>query len=310
VEKGTARAAALAPWFLVLCAVLWSSSGLVIKLTQWQALSILGLRSFVAGLVVVVFVALRRLRGADDRVFRAPLTRLELLGAACYFGTQLAFVTSTKLTTAANAVFLQYTAPLYVLLFGWLFLRERPRRADLLTMPLVFAGLLLFLGNGLAFGGAVLGDLLAALSGALLAGMMICTRGQGVLPARTFLIGMLAGTLVGLPSLLRETFTVVDFAMVAYLGVFQMGLALVFYSLAIVHVPALEATLILTLEPVLNPVWVFLVIGEKPGPLALLGGLSVVAAVVARAALGSREESRTRRAVDVRYSDTPRSGSR
>ncbi len=283
------RVKPLAPWFLVLCAVLWSSSGLFIKLTRWQPLSILCLRSLFAAAVLLTFLALRRRAGMQDASLRAPLTRLEIIGAICYFGTQFAFVTSTKLTTAANAIFLQYTAPLYVLLFGWLFLRERPRRADWLTMPLVFAGLLLFLGEGFTLSGDIRGDLLAAFSGVLLAGMMIATRGQGALPARTFLLGMAAGALIGLPSLLRETFAPADFAMVAYLGVFQMGLALVFYSLAIVHVPALEATLILTLEPVLNPVWVFLVIGEKPGPLALIGGALVVAAVVGRAALGARE---------------------
>ena len=89
------------------------------------------------------------------------------------------------------------------------------------------------------------------------------------MPIRTFLIGMLAGAVIGLPSLLSETITVPDVAMVTYLGVFQMGLALVFYSLGIRVVPALEATLILTLEPVLNPVWVFLTIGEAPVPSAL-----------------------------------------
>lgn len=285
LEQPGGRIAGLAPWFLMLCAVLWSSSGLFIKLTHWQPLSILSLRSSVAALVLLAFLALRQRGGAQDRVFSAPLTRLELIGAVCYVGTQFTFVTATKLTTAANAIFLQYTAPLYVLLFGWLFLRERPRRADWLTMPLVFAGLLLFLGEGFTLSGDIRGDLLAVFSGVLLAGMMVCTRGQGALPARTFLLGMVAGALIGLPSLLRETFTLADFAMVAYLGVFQMGLALVFYSLAIVHVPALEATLILTLEPVLNPVWVFLVIGERPGPLALIGGLLVVIAVVGRAAL-------------------------
>lgn len=286
------RVAQHAPWFLVLCAVLWSSSGLFIKLMQWQPLSILSARSLFAAGVLIAFLALRRRAGMADPPLRAPLTRLEVIGALCYFGTQAAFVTSTKLTTAANAIFLQYTAPIYVLLFGWLFLRERPTRADWLTLPLVLAGLLLFLGQGFAFGGDIRGDLLAAFSGVMLAGMTVATRGQGTIPARTFLLGMVAGILLGLPSLLSETLRLADLAMVAYLGVFQMGLALVFYSLAIVHVPALEATLILALEPVLNPVWVFLVIGEKPGPLALLGGLAVVAAVVARAALGNREERR------------------
>lgn len=285
-------AARRAPWFLVICAVLWSTSGLFIKLTGWQPLSILCLRSAVAALVLLAFLVLiRRSGGTGAPPLFGRITGLEWAGAACYLATQLTFVTATKLTTAANAIFLQYTAPLYVLLFGWLFLHERPRRADWLAMPLIFAGLLLFLGDNLTLQGLT-GNLLGIVSGVTLAGMMICTRGQGDLPIRTFLMGMAAGAILGLPSLLRETITLPDVAMVAYLGVFQMGLALVFYSLGIRHVPALEATLILTLEPVLNPVWVFLAIGEAPGGLALLGGVLVLGAVIARAVLGSRESQR------------------
>ncbi len=287
------RAARRAPWFLVLCAVLWSTSGLFIKLVGWQPLSIICLRSAVAAVVLLAFLALSRRAGdpSAPRLF-TRLTALELLGAACYVTTQLTFVTATKLTTAANAIFLQYTAPLYVLLFGWFFLHERPRRADWLTMPLIFLGLLLFLGQGLTLQGltqpGMAGNLLGVISGVTLAGMMICTRGQGGLAVRTFLIGMLAGAVIGLPSLLAETITLPDVAMVTYLGVFQMGLALVFYTVGIRSVPALEATLILTLEPVLNPVWVFLAIGEAPGALALLGGALVLAAVIVRAVLGAR----------------------
>lgn len=272
--------------FLVLCAALWSSSGLFIKLVHWQPLSIVCLRSTVAAVVLLAFVAWNRRSGAGP-LLTGRLTALELLGAACYVATQMTFVTATKLTTAANAIFLQYTAPLYVLLFGWLLLRERPRRADWLTMPLIFLGLLLFLGDDLSLKGLT-GNLLGVVSGVTLAGMTVCTRGQRGLPIRTFLIGMAAGALIGLPSLLGETFTPADAGMVVYLGVFQMGLALIFYSIGIRQVPALEATLILTLEPVLNPVWVFLVVGEAPGSLALVGALLVLAAVAARAVLGAR----------------------
>ena len=111
-----------------------------------------------------------------------------------------------------------------------------------------------------------------------------------------YIIGLLGGVVIGLPSLLGETFAPADVAMVAYLGLFQMGLALVFNSLAMPYVPALEATLILALEPVLNPVWVFLVIGERPGPLTLLGAALVIGAVVARAVLGARTNGTEKRA--------------
>ncbi len=284
------RAARLAPWFLVVCAVLWSTSGLFIKLIEWRPLSILCLRSLFAMPVLLVFLAITRRQGGPVPRLFGRLTRFEVLGAVCYVATQFTFVTATKLTTAANAIFLQYTAPLYVLLFGWLFLRERPRRADWVTMPLIFAGLLLFLGQGFSTGGTA-GNILGVISGVTLAGTMVFTRGQPGLPVRTFLLGMVAGIAIGLPSLLGETFTTEAVVKVAYLGIFQMGLALVFYSLGVRYVPALEATLILALEPVLNPLWVFLVTGEAPGSLALAGGVLVVVAVIARALIGAAESA-------------------
>lgn len=259
--------------FLVLTAFLWSSSGLLIKAISWQPLAILGGRSIVAGIVVLLY-----LRRVDLR-----FTRWQVVGALSYVGTQLTFITATKLTTAANAIFLQYTAPVYVLLLGWWLLRERPRRADWIAMGVIFAGLLLFLGDDLTLQG-MQGNLLAIVSGMLLATMTLTTRGEkrGT-PAGIFLLGCFIGALIGLPALLSETFSLPNLGMIAYLGVFQMGLALIFYSIAIRHVQALEASLILTLEPILNPVWVFLIIGETPGPLALVGAALVVVAVAARA---------------------------
>jgi drug/metabolite transporter (DMT)-like permease len=264
--------------FLVLTAFLWSSSGLLIKMITWQPLAILGGRSIVAGIVILAY-----LRRIDLR-----LTRWQVLGALSYVGTQLTFITATKLTTAANAIFLQYTAPVYVLLLGWLLLRERPRRTDWITMLVIFAGLLLFLGDDLTLQG-MYGNLLAIVSGVLLATMTLCTRReqQGT-PANIFLLGTFIGALIGLPALLGATFSPANVGIIAYLGTFQMGLALIFYSVAIKHVRALEATLILTLEPILNPIWVFLVIGETPSSRALLGAALVFAAVTIRSILSVR----------------------
>lgn len=264
--------------FLILTAILWSTSGLLIKSMSWQPLSILGGRSIVAGIVILVY-----LRRVD-----VSLTRWRILGALSYVGTQLTFITATKLTTAANAIFLQYTAPVYVLLLGWWWLSERPRRADWIAMGVIFSGLSLFLSEDLTLQG-LRGNALAVVSGVLLASMTLATRAErrGA-TAQIFLLGTIIGALIGLPSLLRETFALADVGMVVFLGTFQMGLALILYSAAIRQVRALEATLILTLEPILNPVWVFLAIGEAPGPLALLGAALVVAAVIGRSLLSAR----------------------
>ena len=267
--------------FLFLTAALWSTSGLLIKLLTWEPLAILGGRSIVAG--IVIWLSLRR---RDVHVTR--FTRWQVVGALSYVGTQLMFITATKLTTAAHAIFLQYTAPIYVLLLGWWLLKERPRRGDWIAMVVIFSGLLLFLGDDLTLQG-LRGNLLAILSGVLLAVTTLVTRGEtrGA-PAATFLLGCLIGAAIGLPALLQANFSPLNLEMIAFLGAFQMGLPLILYSAAIRHVRALEASLILTLEPILNPLWVFLVIGEAPGPLALVGAALVVLALSGRAWTSAR----------------------
>jgi drug/metabolite transporter (DMT)-like permease len=263
---------------LLLTALLWSTSGLFVKLLNWHPLSIFSARGIVAGVVFLIWLR------------RAPLriTPFLVAGAAGYMGAQFLFIFSTRLTTAANAIFLQYTAPIYVLIFGVWFLGERPRRIDWITMVVIFAGMLLFFGEKLTFEG-LYGNLAAILGGVALAIMIVCTRAQKEShPAQIFLIGSCLGGLVGLPSVLQETWSLTEVAIIAYLGIFQTGLASALYSIGIRQVPALESNLILMLEPVLNPLWVFLVIGESPAPIALLGGAVVLGAIAARAVVGAR----------------------
>ena len=263
---------------LLLTALLWSTSGLFVKLLHWDPLSIFSARGIVAGVVFLIWLR------------RVPLRITPFLaaGAAGYMGAQFLFIFSTRLTTAANAIFLQYTAPIYVIIFGVWFLGERPRRIDWITMVVIFAGMMLFFGQGLTFEGFY-GNLAAILGGVALAAMIVSTRAQkDSQPAQIFLIGSCLGGLIGLPSVLQETWSLTDLAIIAYLGIFQTGLASALYSIAIRQVPALESNLILMLEPVLNPLWVFLVIGESPAPLAFLGGTIVLGAIATRAIIGAR----------------------
>ncbi len=263
---------------LITAAVLWSTSGLFIKIIDWRPLSILSGRSIVSFFVFLIYL----------RRFWMKWSRLQTTGALAYVGVQLFFVISTKLTAAANAIFLQYTAPLYILLFGYGFLGERPSRSDWITMPVIFLGLLLFLGDGLRFSG-IRGNLFGALSGLSMASMMMCMRREkSGEPGTLILMGCLIGILIGFPSLLQETFTLQSVGIILFLGIFQMGLSYVFFSIAIKYLNALESSLILFIEPVFNPVWVFLVIGEIPGDLALVGGMLVIGTAVARAVISAR----------------------
>ena len=269
---------------LFLTAIIWSTSGILIKVIDWQPMSILAGRSALA--IGVFLIYLRKTK------FR--FTRALIIGGVTCCATQLLYITATKMTTAANAIFLQYTGPIYVILLGAWFLHERPTRSDWFTLALILAGLGFFFGEELSLDGQV-GNLLAILSGVTMAIMTICLRAEkDGDPGLAILLAHVMGLFIGLPSMVRESFTLQNVAIMSYLGIVQIGIAFALYSTAIKHVPALEATLIVTLEPILNPLWVFLVIGEAPGPLALLGGILVIGAVTVRGLISARSGTRAR----------------
>ena len=256
--------------FLMLAAVLWSTSGLLVKVIDWQPMAILGGRSLFASLVFLVY--LRRLP--------TKWNGWMILAAVASILTQFLFVTSTKLTTAANAIFLQYTAPIYVVLLAFWFLREKPARTDWISMVIIFLGLVLFFGDQLSSKG-LYGNILAVISGVTSAVMVVSLRAQkDGSPAESMLIASLFMAVIGFPYILKETWSVTNWSIIGYLGLFQIGLAFLFFARGIKHIPALEANLVGTLEPILNPVWVFLFLGERMGSFALLGGLVVLAGVV------------------------------
>jgi len=256
--------------YLVITAILWSSSGLFVKILDWQPVAILAGRSFFAAIVFLIYLR------------RIP-TRFglwQILAASMFILTQFLFITSTKLTTAANSIFLQYTAPIYVVLLGYWFLGEKPSRTDWLAMLVIFAGLTLFFADKLSPEGFY-GNLLAILSGVTSAIMMVSFRAQkDGNPAESNLIAFLVTATFGLPFVLKETWTVNSILILAFLGVVQIGFAFIFFTKGIKHIPALEANLIGTLEPVLNPIWVFLFYGESMGRFALVGGLVVLGGVI------------------------------
>ncbi|MBI3169326.1 MAG: EamA family transporter [Chloroflexi bacterium] len=265
-------------FYLAITAVLWSTSGLFVKILNWQPIAILSGRSLFASIVFLFY--LRRLP--------TRFNRWQLLAAAAFILTQFLFITSTKLTTAANAIFLQYTAPIYVIPLAYWFLREKPSRTDFLAMFIIFLGLTLFFADKLSTDG-LYGNLLAILSGITSAVMIVSFRAQkDGNPAESNLIAFLVTATFGFPFILQETWTVTDWSILAFLGIFQIGLAFIFFTKGIKHIPALEANLIGTLEPVLNPIWVFLFYGERMGVFALVGGLVVLGGVVLSAVGSAR----------------------
>jgi len=267
--------------YLAFAAILWSSSGLFVKILDWQPISILAGRSFFASIVFLIY--LRRIP--------TRFSMWQLLAALMFILTQFLFITSTKLTTAANAIFLQYTMPIYVVLLAYWFLGEKPSRTDWFSMLVIFIGLTLFFGDELSTEGFY-GNLLAILSGVTGAIMMVSFRAQkNGNPAESNLIAFLFTATLGFPFIMKETWTVNSWLILAFLGIFQIGFAFIFFTKGIKHIPALEANLIGTLEPVFNPIWVFLFYGESMGAFALIGGLVVLGGVIL-SAVGSAKAAK------------------
>lgn len=264
--------------YLIFAALLWSTSGVFVKALNWQPISILAGRGLFTSVVFLLYM--RRLP--------KRWSLWMLLAAGGSVTTQFLFVTSTKLTTAANSIFLQYTAPIYVVLLGYWLLREKPSRADWLSMGVIFLGLFLFFGDQLSPEGFY-GNILAVISGVTSAVMVVAFRAQkDAHPEDSILVASMFMGLVGFPSILKESWTVTNWSIIAYLGIFQIGLAFILFTKGIKHIPALEANLVGTLEPILNPVWVFLFLGERMGKFALLGGLVVLGGVILSAVGSAR----------------------
>jgi drug/metabolite transporter, DME family len=253
-------------------AVLWSTAGAAIKSAGLDAWQIAGGRSLIAALFLFAAVREARVR---------PSGRVVLVSIAYAF-TVVLFVLATKLTTAANAIFIQDTAPVWVLLLSPWLLRELPTRGELLAVPIYAAGLGLFFLDELS-AGQVAGNVVAAVSGICFALAIIglrILRHDG--PAALFYGNVLAAvaTLPVWPA--GPEATAVDLALLVYLGIFQLGLAYLAFSRGVTGTPAIEASLLILLEPVLNPIWTFLVMGERPGPWAFVGGAVVLGATAWR----------------------------
>ena len=275
-QQGKHRLAVLG---LILTAALWSIGGLLIKSVQWNAIGIAGARSLIALVVFLPFVRQCRFR------FSIPM----VLGVVAYSLTTILFTAANKNTTAANAILLQYTAPVFVILMASVFLKERMTKVDVLCVVGVLGGLVLFVLEGIG-GGHLFGDVLALLSGVSFAGLAVTMRAQkDANPMESVILGNLLNAVICLPIGFSISMPQGGLIPLVLLGVVQLGLSYLLYSFAVRYVSALQTVLLTMLEPLLNPVWVFLATGERPGMLAISGGIVVLFMVVLHAILKNRE---------------------
>lgn len=269
---------------MLAAAIIWSTGGLFIKWTTLSGLELSFGRSLLAAITVAIFT---RREGFG-------INRITLLASVLYAALLLLFVLATKETTAANAIFLQYTAPLYVLVLEPIFYKEKFRQRDLITVIFCVVGMSLFFVGKLR-PQDVTGNLLALASGVCFAFYFLLLRhssARDVNRASSVIYGNLLVVLIAASAGLKAlpSINLHDALSVVYLGVVQIGVAYTLFTLGMARgIRSLDAGIVGYIEPVLNPVWVFLVIGERPSKWALIGGAIIVGAVVVHTTLKAKE---------------------
>ena len=254
---------------LIFSSILWSLGGVFIKLVQWNPIAIAGMRSLISTIFIVSVVRKVKLDFSKDMI----------LGALAYTATVILFVSATKLTTSANAIMLQYTAPIFVAFLSYVILEEEIEKVDWITIVVVFFGMILFFVGKLETKN-LLGNLFAILSGITFALIAIYMRKQkDKSPIESIILGNIITAIVSIPFMLQSMPSKMSWLGLLLLGTIQLGLPYILYSKAIKSVTAIEAVLIPVIEPLLNPVWTFIVLNERPGIWAIIGGFIVLMAI-------------------------------
>ena len=262
-------------------AILWSIAGLFIKVIDWNPFAIAGVRSLIASIVIVVYLKHPRIH------LSFPQIAASIANAA----TMLLFVSANKTTTAANAILLQYCAPVLTVFVSAIFLKERTRVEHFAAFPIVVAGMIFMFFDELS-GGKLFGNVLAIMSAITFSFYFVFMRMQkDGSPLESILMShwLTAGICIIISLFLPVPHvTLKSLVAITVLGVVQIGLSAILFSIAIKRVSAVQANLIAVIEPVFNPVWVFFAIGEAPGIHALIGGGIIVLAVTIASIITAR----------------------
>ena len=275
-------------------AFLWSTSGLFFKLLPWHPLVISGARCFLAA----IFLLCARIvspppKGTKNHPF--PFWA----GAIAYSLTMITFVIANKLTTSANAIVLQYGAPVWAALLSWKLIKEKPHWEQWGALILVIGGLILFFRDGLS-SGAFLGDMIAIFSGIVFGANSVFLRMmKDGNPRDSMLMAHVITAFVSIPFIILypPSLSVSTVLSILYMGLLQIGLASLLFAYGLKRISAIQAMIIAILEPVLNPLWVLIITGEKPSAAALTGGIIILTAILASSIIKRRREDLERKAL-------------
>ena len=258
--------------YILIAATLWSFGGLLGKAIPLNGLSIAILRGGISALTIAIY----------RRSFRVHLSKSVIIAAIRLSFITFFYMLSNKLTTAANAILLQYTSPVYIIFFAWILYKQKPKKLDIYALIGVFIGMSIFFSRELS-GGHLVGDLLGLASGVAFAGVFFANKLPNANPVDAVYLGNLF-TFFLLPIVFFDSnlysMNLLSTSLLFIMGIFQLGIAYILFSIGIKHVSATSANIIATIEPVLNPVWVFIFLNEVPHPIALLGGSIVLITVL------------------------------
>ena len=268
---------------LLLTGLLWSMGGVFVKVNDANPFVISSMRGLVAAIVFFIV-----LKGRPKITWSKP----QVIGAIAYSGVLTSFVLSTTLTSAANAILLEYTAPVFVAILAWFILKERLQIYDILAIVGVGVGMWLLMSNSLS-SGHTLGNVIGAGSGVAYAVFVICLRFQkDASPYETVFLGNIFTFLIGLPFFFIAPPQPVSMLPIVFLGVFQIAIPYLLLTYASKKAKAIDIALFTILEPVLNPVWVFLFTGEDPGVRAVIGGAVLIGVVIMKSVVVLRPKKR------------------
>jgi DME family drug/metabolite transporter len=266
---------------IVAAALLWSTGGIGIKAIADSALKVTFYRSLFAAIALMLFLG----RGVWGRRQWKSTTAFAI-AIVSYAACLTSFVIATKLTTAANAIFLQYAGVVWVLLFSPLVVREPMRARDVIAITVAFCGMALFFVGRFEVRGMA-GNAMALVSSVFFAALILVLRREQRAAQAAVTWGNVGCALVVLPFISHDlALTPRSFAVLAFLGIFQIAIAYVLFVRGLAYVTATQASLTGMLEPVSNPIWVFLFLGEKPSVFAIAGALVVLSAIAAHTLAG------------------------
>ena len=257
---------------ILFSAISFSLGGLLVKLIPWQALSISSGRCIFSSIVIGLFIYFSK--------YKLVINKTTIIGSIFVSLMMFAYVYSNKLTTAANAIILEYTAPIFIVIFNFIFFKKKPTKADIFVIIAVIVGIVIVFIDGLKYG-SLLGNIVALISGVFYALSMMLNSFEGGDSLTSVFLGHCLIAIAGIPFIFQETdFSSNTLILVTCLGIFQAGLGYALMALGTKYCNPLNAIIVASVEPILNPILVSIFYKETVTLNSILGAVIVIMAIV------------------------------